>query len=161
MEGAGLSAACESKNREWIIAKGICDFADGNKSANKDVRQKVAADSSVDLLCHVLSSEFALKDLGCLPEVATSSRGHQSLSTEELKKIYFDQYGSECEPYYLCRDHDRYLAERASFYSLWLYGPPGCGKTASIRRCLAQSDKDFTYVSLATCANYDDRELLA
>jgi nucleoside phosphorylase len=32
MEGAGIYAACCNQNTQWIIVKGICDFADGNKA---------------------------------------------------------------------------------------------------------------------------------
>jgi len=42
MEGAGISAACASKNKNWIIVKGICDFADGNKDVDKDKNQIIA-----------------------------------------------------------------------------------------------------------------------
>jgi nucleoside phosphorylase len=52
MEGVGLAAAAERERCEWIVAKGICDWADGEKSDN---HQAFAAASSVSLVRHVLS----------------------------------------------------------------------------------------------------------
>ena len=43
MEGAGLVSAAHSSNINWILIKGICDFADGNKSKNKKENQSLAA----------------------------------------------------------------------------------------------------------------------
>ena len=43
MEGAGLYAACQNAKVDWILTKGICDWADGNKGANKDANQQAAA----------------------------------------------------------------------------------------------------------------------
>ena len=55
MEGTGLSSACMNKDiSEWIIIKGICDWADGKK--NKKA-QPIAADSAMSLLFHVLSNQ--------------------------------------------------------------------------------------------------------
>lgn len=42
MEGAGLYVAAQQKKTDWLVIKGICDWAD-NKGANKDNRQKFAA----------------------------------------------------------------------------------------------------------------------
>lgn len=52
MEGVGLAAAAERERCEWILVKGICDWADGEKSDN---HQGFAATSSVSLVRHVLS----------------------------------------------------------------------------------------------------------
>jgi nucleoside phosphorylase len=60
MEGAGIAAAAERKNREWIVVKGICDWGDGTK---KDHHQGFAAASSVDLVEHVLNQLGALDAL--------------------------------------------------------------------------------------------------
>jgi nucleoside phosphorylase len=52
MEGVGLAAAAERERCEWILVKGICDWADGEKSDN---HQGFAAASCVSLVRHVLS----------------------------------------------------------------------------------------------------------
>jgi nucleoside phosphorylase len=46
MEGAGLYVACHDKNVDWIVVKGICDWADGNKGQNKESRQLIAAQNA-------------------------------------------------------------------------------------------------------------------
>jgi nucleoside phosphorylase len=64
MEGRGAYSACRRKNlNEWIIVKGICDWADGTKSVNKEARQMLAAKSTVDLLRHVFCDEGAFDKL--------------------------------------------------------------------------------------------------
>lgn len=57
MEGYGVYSASANKNiTEWIIVKGICDWADGNKNENKDGNQLIAAESAVSL-CEAVFSE--------------------------------------------------------------------------------------------------------
>ena len=36
MEGAGLYVACQDAKVDWILVKGICDWADGNKEHDKN-----------------------------------------------------------------------------------------------------------------------------
>lgn len=54
MEGAGLYVACENNKTDWILIKAICDFADGNKSKDKDERQKLAAHNAASFVLHAL-----------------------------------------------------------------------------------------------------------
>jgi nucleoside phosphorylase len=79
MEGAGVYAACDGKSVEWILVKGICDFADGNKNENKESHQKKAIQSAVNLCEHVFKNEYAFDDIG----VFTPER----LKNKEKKKI--------------------------------------------------------------------------
>ena len=60
MEGAGLYAACHDKKVDWILVKGICDWADGNKSQNKDTYQKTAARNAAKFVLRAL--QFASID---------------------------------------------------------------------------------------------------
>lgn len=46
MEGAGISAACDGK-ADWILVKGICDFADGKKGTNKKIGQTTAINAAL------------------------------------------------------------------------------------------------------------------
>src|SRR5262245_48410993 len=43
MEGAGLYVAASDRRVDWILVKAICDWADGNKSLDKQRRQQLAA----------------------------------------------------------------------------------------------------------------------
>jgi nucleoside phosphorylase len=54
MEGTGLYVACQVKKVDWIVIKGICDWADGRKGINKDERQRTAANNAVGFLLHAL-----------------------------------------------------------------------------------------------------------
>jgi nucleoside phosphorylase len=56
MEGAGLYAACQKSAVDWILVKGICDFADGNKATNKARRQRTAASNAARFVLHVLAT---------------------------------------------------------------------------------------------------------
>ena len=54
MEGAGLYAACQSAKVDWILVKSICDWADGNKGADKDMRQALAANNAASFTVQAL-----------------------------------------------------------------------------------------------------------
>lgn len=54
MEGAGLIVAAADKPTPWVIVKAICDWADGNKSEQKKVRQAIAAKNAVSLVFRAL-----------------------------------------------------------------------------------------------------------
>lgn len=67
MEGAGLYSACDGASVPWLIAKGICDFADGNKGKHKKEYQKTAIKSALSMFIKALSSKYAFKELGIKP----------------------------------------------------------------------------------------------
>lgn len=54
MEGAGLYVACQNNHVDWVIIKAICDWANGNKSENKDENQKKAANNAASFLLRAL-----------------------------------------------------------------------------------------------------------
>jgi nucleoside phosphorylase len=54
MEAAGTYSAAYDRNTDWIIVKGICDWADGKKRINKTKRQKLAAENSASLVIHAI-----------------------------------------------------------------------------------------------------------
>ena len=60
MEGTGLWAAAERARKPWIIVKGVCDWADGQKN---DSYQTMAAAAAVSLCWHVFSDPHALDGL--------------------------------------------------------------------------------------------------
>jgi nucleoside phosphorylase len=66
MEGAGIYAACDQKVKDWILVKGICDYADGNKKKDKKKFQNQAIRSAVSLCEHVFSSSLSFEDIGLI-----------------------------------------------------------------------------------------------
>jgi nucleoside phosphorylase len=60
MEGAGLYAVAARSGLEWIVVKGICDWADGTKT---DDAQPLAAVAAASLVDHVLSDPTVLEAL--------------------------------------------------------------------------------------------------
>lgn len=71
MEGAGLYVACQGLKVDWILVKGICDFADGHKSKNKGRRQELASKNAAAFVHHAL--QFArIVHSGTGPSVASA-----------------------------------------------------------------------------------------
>lgn len=86
MEGTGLSSACMDKEiTEWIIIKGICDWADGKKNKKAQPR---AAESAMSLLFHVLSNE----NIFCEQNIYTYSK--RTVNSENNKYILNARRGS-------------------------------------------------------------------
>ncbi len=54
MEGAGLYAAAHGNKVDWILVKAISDWADGNKAANKQASQELAAARAASFVLHVI-----------------------------------------------------------------------------------------------------------
>ena len=54
MEGAGLCFVASAKKTDWILVKGICDWADGNKSQDKANRQAMAAENAARFTLYIL-----------------------------------------------------------------------------------------------------------
>ena len=61
MEGRGLHAAAADKDIEWIVVKGIADWADGSK---KEAWQPFAVKAAVVLVERVLSEPLNFSDFG-------------------------------------------------------------------------------------------------
>lgn len=57
MEGAGVAAAADQAKVEWIVVKGVMDWADGKKN---DSYQVLAAAAATDLAYEVLSNDSAV-----------------------------------------------------------------------------------------------------
>jgi nucleoside phosphorylase len=75
MEGAGLFTACDGK-AEWILIKGICDFADGNKRVNKDRNQSVAVEAAIATLKFLFDSKFTFDGLDIKPTSESNDSLH-------------------------------------------------------------------------------------
>ncbi len=84
MEAFGVYSAAES-NRiyEWIVVKGICDWADGNKSVNKDINQRLAASAAASL-CLAVFNENVFDDINTpqgIPDINDLLNGLKSSAT--------------------------------------------------------------------------------
>lgn len=67
MEGAGLYVASADHKVDWIVIKAICDWADGNKGANKKQRQKKAAKNAADFLVQSLKYASLMRENSGVP----------------------------------------------------------------------------------------------
>ncbi len=148
MEGAGVYAACDGK-ADWMIVKGICDFADGNKGEKKVERQTIAINSALSACQEIFNSFSAFNELNVSPYI-TENAG--TLNPEvRINDVLFDVYDNTKEPYYIEREEDDKLNSLLSQYSIWIYGPTGCGKSNLILRNLLYKKKAFIQLSLAAC----------
>jgi nucleoside phosphorylase len=62
MEGAGLYVACQDTHVDWILVKAICDWADGNKSQDKDEHQRLAAQNAAKFVAYALQHALIRSD---------------------------------------------------------------------------------------------------
>ncbi|CCH53360.1 hypothetical protein BN8_02452 [Fibrisoma limi BUZ 3] len=85
MEGAGLFSAANSK-AEWILIKGICDFADGRKSTNKKENQAIAIEAAISASMILFNSPYAFDGIGI--EVAQNDKKKNQLKLVTLKIFY-------------------------------------------------------------------------
>ena len=58
----GLYAAARDLEMEWVVIKGVSDFADGTKSAT-DAWKPFASVMAASLTAHILSDPSAFEDL--------------------------------------------------------------------------------------------------
>lgn len=62
MEAAGIYNAAYLKKSDWIVIKGVSDYADGFKKRNKTVRQAQAARNAIRFVLSVLSRAAGIVD---------------------------------------------------------------------------------------------------
>lgn len=142
MEGSGLAAAADSHHREWILVKGICDWADGKKSHDKKERQKIAVNAAISLCIHVLNNPTSLDGLA-----ETKQEALQMPPDEE--GALFVVYEPRFEQWYLERETDRRIAETPLKKHIWLWGGSGCGKTGALLRLGHTKFKNLVFVDLS------------
>ena len=103
MEGAGLYVACHDKKTDWILVKGICDWADGNKGVDKTARQQLAATNAAAFVYHALNFSTGSWDKhlppsqsGTTSQTATIQTTEKSTSKQTLtKQTTFEGYTDE------------------------------------------------------------------
>jgi len=76
MEGAGIYVACAEHNVHWVVVKGICDFADGDKATGKTEKQIKAATNAADFVLHSLSMAFSAEHFPAAGSEAAISPGN-------------------------------------------------------------------------------------
>lgn len=157
MEGAGLFAACDG-TVDWILVKGICDFADGNKGVNKKENQNIAINSALSLCLELFNSKYAFDDFGL---TAIDCKIENKFDYKNVENVLFEVYNKFCEQYYLMRDLDDTFNNIYKQYSVWIHGVSGCGKTNLILRNLTINNIKYIPISLASCINLSTNELFA
>jgi nucleoside phosphorylase len=148
MEGVGLYSACGDKI-DWILVKGICDFADGKKGINKKANQQIAVESALSACSEIFTSPSAFKDIGILPFI--NSMDSNLIDNINISEVLFDFYDSTKENYYVERESDKVFNQIITQYSVWIHGPSGSGKSNLIIRNLIKSKKPFIQINLGPC----------
>lgn len=158
MEGAGVFAAAHSRNIEWILAKSICDFADGKKSSGKTTKQQTAAKSAAALCKHVFSQPRAFEALGCT-DLSSRLRKSPTCSLTDTQ-ILFEVYEPAYERTYLKRAVDIEVQTLLARQGVWISGPSGCGKTTVLRRNMTQTASSWDFIDLSKCIGATVTQLL-
>lgn len=148
MEGPGLYAAADGKC-EWILAKGICDFADGHKDKDKEKNQIIAINSAISLCKSVFSNTTCFKKIGLNP--ISYKLNSQKTDAKILNKVLFERYDITKEEFYLEREIDETVKSNIDIYSIWLYGKSGYGKSCVGLRNIVITNKRNIYISLGNC----------
>ncbi|MBB6053911.1 NB-ARC domain-containing protein [Armatimonas rosea] len=123
MEGAGLYVTCQKRKVDWILVKGICDWADGNKGEDKDARQALAARNAA----RFVATAFQLAPLKRVTnpfEQAALPEPQSNLGESENAFI-----GREA----LVETVQVWATDRTVEWILCLRGPGGVGKTRLAR----------------------------
>lgn len=149
MEGIGLYSASDGKC-EWILVKGICDFADGNKDKNKEGNQILAMQSAVSLCIEVFSSKTAFSSINLFP-ILQDNEKTDFATVHNLNQVLFDRYDISKEEYYINREIDKTIKTHLNIYSIWIYGKSGRGKSNIILRNIIKENLDYILISLANC----------
>jgi|GEM_PF-2983068 len=86
MEGAGLYVACQDSKVDWVLVKAICDWADGNKSEDKAVRQQLAAHNAAIFVI------YALQQAPIIPKSFSETKEPASTKDEQERIAQTDQH---------------------------------------------------------------------
>lgn len=149
MEGIGIASVCKRYEKPWILLKGICDFADGNKGENKKEKQKDAASAAI----HACMMAFNTDNFASL--IGEKIEFRYSDEDIDLNKVFFVHYDVECEPYYIVRQLDSVIFPYLKKKSCWVHGKSGIGKSELLTRNLLYNNLNVVYVDLSLCDKLD------
>lgn len=149
MEGIGIASVCKRYEKPWILLKGICDFADGNKGENKKEKQKDAASAAI----HACMMAFNTDNFASL--IGEKIEFRYSDEDIDLNKVFFVHYDVECEPYYIVRQLDSVIFPYLKKKSCWVHGKSGIGKSELLTRNLLYNNLNVVYVDLSLCDKSD------
>jgi nucleoside phosphorylase/tetratricopeptide (TPR) repeat protein len=126
MEGAGLYVACQDRHVDWILVKAICDWADGNKAADKDARQATAARNAALFVLHTLQKVGLKLERGASPspQPAVAPVPAAACCSTLPPQPYF--FGREAELTSIAEA----ISPEARTWGVLIDGPGGIGKTA-------------------------------
>lgn len=143
MEGAGLYVACQDAKVDWILVKGICDWADGKKEEDRDKRQQLAAQNAACFVLHMLE-QAPLKHTILLSEPSQPDPPLILRATNRESRSSLPQ-----QPYFFGRKAELgIIADALSLESrswgVLIDGPGGIGKTAlAVRAAYLAPDEHF------------------
>ena len=144
MEGAGVYVASQDKKVDWILVKGISDWADGHKAADKESRQQLAAYNAASFVLHALQQASLKFDNNEAPlrfEQLPVTR-----VTESSKRV---PSSLPSQPYFFGREREldiiaEAIMPEARTWGVLIDGPGGIGKTAlAIRAAHLASARNF------------------
>lgn len=89
MEGTGVSNIAIAKRKEWIIVKGICDFADGNKGRFKERNQKIAAAAAASFCKSIFNHTYVFDcfSIKALPEITETLKPQEIQAADVVQEI--------------------------------------------------------------------------
>lgn len=154
MEGCGVAAACREQNVEWILVKGVCDWADGKKSKQKERRQRIAASAAVDLCKFILGNSSCLEGL---KKTLQRREGEvkQQLKSVEVDDLFFSVYEERLRRWYLLREVDSKIKNNIHEKFIWLWGESGCGKTSALLKAGKDSFRNVIFIDLSSTLGAD------
>ena len=147
MEGNGLVAACVGENIPWILVKSICDFGDGDKGKEKEIKQAIAAASSANCCAAVLEQATAFDSIG----IRTVCEKDTLINEQDIinEDVLFELYKKEYAPYFVHREIDTIVESYLQSHSLWIYGGSGTGKSTSLSHALLSKDNKIILINMA------------
>ncbi|MBI5367133.1 MAG: tetratricopeptide repeat protein [Planctomycetes bacterium] len=134
MEGAGLYVACQDRKVDWILVKGICDWADGHKALDKDARQAKAARNAADFVLHAIQfAPFTPPATDATPVSPVAAIA--GTVAEPTARVAGTNSSLPTQPFFFGRAQELAtvadaIAPESRTWGVLIDGPGGIGKTA-------------------------------
>lgn len=143
MEGAGLYVASQDKKIDWILVKGICDWADGEKGKDKQQRQQLAARNAAAFVVQALQQVSLKRDDG----LHLTERWSRTRVPAESCRLVPSSLPAQA--YFFGREKELNIiadaiSPEARTWGALIDGPGGIGKTAlALRAAHIAPDSNF------------------